>query len=64
MYMGGEKADVYLLYIQYSWLYPGHLNLLVHLIDVAFDKAHRESLHHQKLHLQGISTQTPNISTF
>lgn len=41
-----------LLQVQDSGLHPGHLHLLVHLIDAAFNQAHRQSLHHQQLHLQ------------
>lgn len=48
------ELQAYLLQIQYPWLYPGHLNPLIHLVDIAFDQPHRESLHHQQLHLWGV----------
>ena len=45
-----------LLQVQDSGLHPGHLHLLVHLVDVALDQAHGQGLHHQELHLQDTST--------
>lgn len=45
-------GDTHLLQIQDSGLYPGHLHLLIHLVDVAFDQTHGQSFHHQQLHLQ------------
>lgn len=41
-----------LLQVQHSGLHPGHLHLLVHLVNVPFDQAHRQSLHHKQLNLQ------------
>ena len=54
------KRRTDLLQVQHSGLHPGHLHLLVHLINVTFDQAHRQSLHHQQLHLQ--ETQTHRAS--
>ncbi|PWA29113.1 hypothetical protein CCH79_00006356, partial [Gambusia affinis] len=46
------RSSSNLLQVQNSGLHPGHLDLLVHLVDVPFDQAHRQRLHHQQLHLQ------------
>lgn len=50
--MGGGTD---LLQIEHPGLHPGHLHLLIHLINVPFDQTHRQSLHHQELHLQDTS---------
>ena len=48
----------YLVTVQYTGLYPGHVHLLVHLVNGAFDQPQGQRLHHQQLHLQGKERST------